>query len=87
MTDREMIEALRDYARAYTSDKAYDLNPGLALMIANRMEQLVNQGNYRSKLPKETLQYNIKYHIEKNCTTKEDCIKCIAELLENFEEK
>lgn len=41
MTDNKMIEALRDYARAYTIDKKYDLNPGLALMIANRMEQLV----------------------------------------------
>lgn len=43
MTDREMIEALRNYARSYTSDNKYDFNPGLALMIANRMEQLLNQ--------------------------------------------
>ena len=41
MTDRQMIESLRDYARTYTSGKPYSLNPGLALMIANRMEQLV----------------------------------------------
>jgi hypothetical protein len=41
MTDKAMIEALRNYARAYTSDKAYGFNPGLALMIANRMEQLI----------------------------------------------
>ena len=41
MTDREMIEALRDYARTYTSGKPYGFNPGLALMIANRMEQLI----------------------------------------------
>ena len=41
MTDNKMIEALRDYARTYTSGKPYHLNPGLALMIANRMEQLV----------------------------------------------
>lgn len=41
MTDKKMIELLRDYARAYTSGKPYDLNPGLALMIANRMEQLI----------------------------------------------
>lgn len=42
MTDRKMIESLRDYAKAYASDKKYDLNPGLALMIANRMEQLID---------------------------------------------
>lgn len=42
MTDRKMIEALRDYAKSYTSGKPYDLNLGLALMIANRMEQLVD---------------------------------------------
>lgn len=41
MTDRQMIEALRRYARAYTDGKPYGLNPGLALMIANRMEQLI----------------------------------------------
>ena len=41
MTDREMIDALRNYARSYTNDKPYALNPGLALMIANRMEQLI----------------------------------------------
>lgn len=41
MTDKQMIEALRAYARAYASDKKYELNPGLALMIANRMEQLI----------------------------------------------
>lgn len=43
MTDREMIDALRHYAKAYTSDKAYGFNPGLALMIANRMEQLIEK--------------------------------------------
>ena len=43
MTDRQMIEALRRYARAYTDGKPYGLNPGLALMIANRMEQLLDQ--------------------------------------------
>ena len=41
MTDKQMIDALRNYARTYTSGKPYSLNPGLALMIANRMEQLV----------------------------------------------
>ena len=41
MTDKEMIEALRDYAKEYTSGKPYGFNPGLALMIANRMEQLI----------------------------------------------
>jgi hypothetical protein len=90
MNDKTMIEALRNYARAYSSDKPYGLNPGLALMIANRMEQLVsivNKDNYRSQLSKEALQYNIKYHIENNCATKEDCIKCVETLLGNFEEK
>ena len=49
MTDREMIDALRHYARSYTNDHPYALNPGLALMIANRMEQLLilaNKDNY-----------------------------------------
>ena len=41
MTDKEMIEALRNYAKSYTSDKKYTFNPGLALLIANRMEQLI----------------------------------------------
>jgi hypothetical protein len=40
MSDKKMIELLRDYVKSYTSDKKYDLNPGLALMIANRLEQL-----------------------------------------------
>ena len=90
MDDIEMIEALRNYARAYTNDKKYNLNPGLALMIANRMEQLVNivnKYNYKSKLSRSTLQYNIKYHIENDCETKEDCIEHIEMLLKNFEEK
>ena len=90
MNDKSMIEVLRNYARAYSSEKQYDLNPGLALMIANRMERLVNIVNkdgYRSQLSKEALQYNMKYHIENNCTTKEDCMKYIETLLENFEEK
>ena len=43
MTDREMIAALREYAKEYTRGKPYGLNPGLALMIANRMEQLLDQ--------------------------------------------
>ena len=43
MTDKKMIEALRDYAKAYTNGKKYDLNPGLALMIANRIEQLTQK--------------------------------------------
>lgn len=43
MTDRKMIEILREYAKSYSSDKHYDLNPGLALMIARRMEQLIEK--------------------------------------------
>ena len=41
MTDREMIEALRNYAKEYTKGERYSFNPGLALMIANRIEQLI----------------------------------------------
>ena len=43
MTDKKMIEILRDYAKAYTNGKPYGLNPGFALMVANRMEQLVEK--------------------------------------------
>lgn len=42
MTDKEIIELLRDYARAYSKGRPYSLNPGIALMIANRIEQLIN---------------------------------------------
>ena len=42
MTDKDMIELLRDYAKAYMSGKPYNLNHWIALMIANRMEQLVS---------------------------------------------
>lgn len=42
MTDKEMIKALRDYAKSCVTDKHYPFNPGLALMIANRIEQLIN---------------------------------------------
>lgn len=104
-----MIEALRNYAKEYTNGKPYGFNPGLALMIANRMEQLIalaengqsaidtNQRlceklkmyideNYYSILPKETLIYNIQYHLLK-CNTKEECIECVQSLLDNFEAK
>lgn len=40
MTDKELIDALRDYARLYMKGSYYDLNPGIALMVANRMEEL-----------------------------------------------
>lgn len=40
MTDKRMIEILREYAKSYTNDKPYLLNPGFVLMIAKRMEQL-----------------------------------------------
>ena len=49
MTDREMVEALRDYARTYTKDSKYDFNPGLALMIANRIEQLIAMVENKTK--------------------------------------
>ena len=54
MTDKEMIEALRNYAKSYTSDKRYAFNPGLALLIANRMEQLISNND------KETVEYDRK---------------------------
>ena len=41
MADEEIVRALRDYAQACISDKHYNFNPGLALMIANRIEQLI----------------------------------------------
>lgn len=88
MTDKKMIESLRNYARAYVGDKKYDLNPGLALMIANRMEQLIQTDhNYCSELSKETLTYNIQYHLLTHCNTTEECVDKIKILLENFEVK
>lgn len=41
MTDKELVEALKDYTRSYTSGKPYNFNPGLALIIANRIEQFI----------------------------------------------
>lgn len=41
MDDKELIKALRDYAHNYINDNSYDFNPGLALMVADRMEQLI----------------------------------------------
>lgn len=41
MDDKILIKALRNYAQAYVDDQYYDFNPGFALMIANRMEQLI----------------------------------------------
>lgn len=43
--------------------------------------------NYRSTLPKETLIYNIQYHLLNRCNTKEECVSCVKTLLENFEDK
>lgn len=43
--------------------------------------------NYCSTLAKETLIYNIQYHLLTQCTTKEECINKIKTLLENFEAK
>lgn len=42
MTDKELINYLKDYAKSSTSGAPYVFNPGLALIIANRMEQLVS---------------------------------------------
>lgn len=43
MTDKELIKALRDYAKSYVNDMSYGLNPGIALMAANRMEELIGE--------------------------------------------
>ena len=43
--------------------------------------------NYHSNLTKETLIYNIQYHLLNNCNTKEECIELVKKLLENFEDK
>jgi hypothetical protein len=40
MSDKELINALRDYAKVYSNGQPYNFNPGLALMAANRIEQL-----------------------------------------------
>lgn len=42
MSDKELIEALRYYIKEYSLEKPYNLNPGLALMAANRIEELSN---------------------------------------------
>ena len=43
--------------------------------------------NYCSVLSKETLIYNIQYHLANHCNTKEECIEKVKVLLENFEAK
>lgn len=40
MTDKELIEALRNYAKSCMRGNTYNFNPGLALIIANRIEKL-----------------------------------------------
>ena len=40
MSDKELIEALRYYIKEYSLEKPYNLNPGLALMAAKRIEEL-----------------------------------------------
>lgn len=42
---------------------------------------------YCSDLPKETLIYNIRYHLLESCNTTEECIAMVKILLENFEAK
>ena len=44
MTDKELIQALREYAKGYTQNNN-GLNPGVAIMIANRMEELTTLFN------------------------------------------
>lgn len=46
----------------------------------------MNDG-YCSELTKETLIYNIQYHLMNNCNTKEECAEKVKVLLENFEAK
>ena len=41
---------------------------------------------YCCELPKEILIYNIKYHL-KTCSTNEECIDKVIDILENFEVK
>ena len=41
MDDKDLIKILKDYVQTCTDDKHYDFNPGAALIIANRMEQLI----------------------------------------------
>ena len=43
--------------------------------------------NYMSQLSKETLIYNIQYHLLNHCKTKEECIEKVKSILENFEAK
>ena len=42
---------------------------------------------YCSDLSKETLIYNIQYHLLESCNTKEECVTMVKMLLENFEAK
>lgn len=46
----------------------------------------MNKG-YCSELSKETLIYNIQYHLMNNCNTTEECVANVKRLLENFEAK
>lgn len=41
MDDKDLIKILKDYVQTCTGDKHYDFNPVAALIIANRMEQLI----------------------------------------------
>ena len=43
MKDIEMIEALRNYAKSYSNGNPYSFNPGVAIMVANRIEQFVDK--------------------------------------------
>ena len=42
MNDKKLIDSLRKYAKSYIDGTPYNLNPGLALMIADRLEQLIS---------------------------------------------
>ena len=42
---------------------------------------------YCSVLPKETLLYNIQYHLLSDCQTTEECVERVRRILENFEDK
>lgn len=43
--------------------------------------------NYCSILSKETLFYNIRYHLLNDCETTEECVEKIKHILESFEAK
>lgn len=50
MTNEELIKSLKNYARAYSSGNPYDFNPGVAIMVANRIEELAAENKRLSMI-------------------------------------